>query len=331
MTDRVALEVAADVAVHAVRIRPCPTVAVVICAYTEQRWDDLVASVASVRAQTLSPAELVVVIDHSPALLARARAEFADARVVANLETKGLSGARNTGILGTDADVVAFIDDDAVADPRWLEHLVSAYRDPLVLGVGGSAEPRWDERRPAWFPDEFDWVIGCSYRGQPQRTSIVRNVIGCNMSFRREVFDEIGGFRHELGRVGAVPTGCEETELCIRASQYFPSGRIILEPAAVVVHRVRRERATWQYFCSRCQAEGRSKAALCDLVGGGAGLSSERRYATRVLPAGVIRGLFGRRADGGREQALAILGGFVFVASGYAKGRWTSIRDGRDV
>ena len=303
------------------RNRPFPTFAVIICAYTEQRWDDLVRAVASVDSQTFRASEVILVIDHAPTLLERARAQFPHVRVIANEEGKGLSGARNTGVHAATSEVVAFLDDDAVADQRWLEALGAAYGDALVVGVGGSVLANWDGARPAWFPEEFDWVVGCSYRGQPRQTSVVRNVIGCNMSFRREVLTEIGGFRRELGRVDAVPNGCEETELCIRARQRYPYGRIVLEPAALVRHRVTAERATWRYFRSRCRAEGRSKAILCGVVGDASGLSSERSYTAKVLPIGVVRSLFSPRAKGRRPQALAIVGGFVLVASGYVQGR----------
>ena len=309
-------------------VQAVPTVSVVICAYTQRRWDDLVGAVESVQSQTHPPCELFIVIDHEPTLLGRARLAFPFAKVIANVENQGLSGARNTGVLATNADVIAFLDDDAVADPRWLEHLVAAYADPLVVGVGGTVTPAWDGERPAWFPVEFDWVVGCSYRGQPEKRSVVRNLIGCNMSFRRGVFTEIGGFNHQLGRIGTEPTGCEETELCIRAGQYFPDGKVILEPDAKVVHRVTVERATWRYFRQRCLAEGRSKALLSDLVGSGAGLSSERRYMTRVLTTGVVRGLRSKGSSNGRGQAMAIVCGFVFATVGYLGGRLCLIRDG---
>ena len=295
--------------------------AVIICAYTERRWDDLVSAVASVELQSLRAAEIVLVIDHAPSLLERARSEFPHIHVLANEESKGLSGARNTGVKATRSDIVTFLDDDAVADNRWLETLASAYDDALVLGVGGTVEPNWTGERPMWFPEEFDWVVGCSYLGQPRQKSLVRNLIGCNMSFRREVLTEIGGFRRELGRVDAVPNGCEETELCIRATQRYPFGRIVLEPAALVHHRVTSERATWRYFQSRCRAEGRSKAILCGAVGDSSGLSSERTYTTKVLPIGVLRSLLGRQAKGRRQRALAIIAGFALVTSGYVQGR----------
>src|SRR3954454_13060930 len=100
------------------------TVSVVICAYTEERWDDLVAAVDSAWAQTVEPHEVIVVVDHNPALLERVRQEFPRATAVENAAARGLSGARNSGVQVATGDIVAFLDDDALAAPDWLKWLV---------------------------------------------------------------------------------------------------------------------------------------------------------------------------------------------------------------
>jgi glucosyl-dolichyl phosphate glucuronosyltransferase len=296
-------------------------VSVVICAYTEARWDDLCAAVASVHAQTAEPLEVVVVVDHNEALLARARAALDD-RVIANHQARGLSGARNSGVAAARGSVIAFLDDDAVAYEDWLEHLTAAYADGPIIGVGGPADAVWDAGRPVQFPPEFDWVVGCTYRGTPEARAPIRNPVGANMSLRRSVFEEIGGFRSGIGRVGAVPVGCEETELCIRAGRRWPEGRILYEPRARVGHRVPAERAGWRYFRSRCFAEGRSKALVATLAGAGAGLASERSYAARTLPAGVARGVADAvRGDvAGIGRALLIMAGLALTTMGYVTG-----------
>src|SRR5581483_12443163 len=101
-------------------------------------------------------------------------------------------GARNTGVSVATGSVCAFLDDDAEAAPDWLAWLVKAYADKDVLGVGGAIEPAWQDRRPEWFPEEFDWVVGCSYRGMPVISADTRNLIGANMSFRRDVLVNVG-------------------------------------------------------------------------------------------------------------------------------------------
>lgn len=296
---------------------------VVICAYTERRWDDIVAAVASVRAQTRPPARTILVVDHNPPLLERACVAFPDLRVVPNAGRGGLSGARNTGVAHAVGDVVAFLDDDARAEPDWLERLAAAYSSPSVVGVGGAATPVWPGRRPSWLLPEFDWVVGCSFAGMPTARAPVRNLIGANMSFRREVFGTVGGFTDGIGRVGSRPLGCEETELGIRLRQWRLGVRLVYEPDAVVRHRVTADRAAWRYFCSRCYAEGLSKAMVARLVGARDALETERRYVRSVLPRAVVRGLDPRRRDraAGIAGACAVLAGLGLTAAGYARGR----------
>lgn len=299
-----------------------PTFSVVVCAHTDRRFHTLLAAVDSIQSQSVLPLEIIVVIDHNDQLLHRVTTSLAGPIIVANQHSRGLSGARNTGIELARGNCVAFIDDDAVAAPFWLERLSDVYRDRRVIGVGGRIEPIFSEDRPRWFPPEFDWVIGCTYRGHPNRPVAVRNLIGCNMSFRRAVLLRSGGFDEGLGRAGANAAGCEETELCIRAARLFPGTRIGYEPSALVQHRVEPQRLSWAYFRARCIAEGQSKALVVHRQGRQAGLASERAYVQRVLPLGVLRGLRDTllRGDGtGLQRAGSIIAGFCFVAGSYLK------------
>jgi len=291
-----------------------------VCAYSDERWDDLCAVIRSLEGQTLPPEQIVAVIDHNPGLLERVRQQFPRVTVTANASNRGLSGSRNTGIKLATGDVIAFVDDDAVAEPDWLERLAAVFTSENILGAGGSVIPRWDGGRPRWFPDEFDWVVGCTYRGMPDKTAPIRNLIGCNMALRRTVFDEVGGFQEQLGRIGKLPLGCEETELCIRARQRWPGGEMVFDPSAAVHHRVRLERATWHYFRQRCYSEGISKLQISREIGSKDGLSSERTYATRTLPLGALRNLAEvvvRLDIAGLARAFAIVAGLTITAVGY--------------
>ena len=302
---------------------------VAICAYTMRRWDDLTEAVGSVLAQLRTGDECLLVIDYNDELLARASAEFAryDAvRVVANAQTKGLSGARNTAIAGSRGGVVAFLDDDAVAGPTWLGEVLAALGETDVLAVGTAALPRWpDGRRPAWFPPEFDWVVGCSYGGLPTERADVRNVIGAAMAFRRVAFELAGTFSDLVGRVGTTPTGCEETELCIRLRRARADARIVYLPDVAVSHHVTADRLLVSYFLRRCLGEGLSKARVSRLVGADAGLSSERSYVSGVLPRALRREL-GRALRGrlaGLGAAALIVTGVACAGLGYLRGRVT--------
>jgi GT2 family glycosyltransferase len=290
------------------------TAAVVICAYTEERWDDLSASIDSVTEQRPAPAEVIVVIDHNDALLDRLVLARPEITVVANAHGRGLSGARNTGVETARAEVVVFLDDDARARPGWLAALTAPFADPTVMGAGGSVQPAWAGPAPAWLPPAFLWVVGCSYEGLPTETAQVRNPIGASMAFRRSCLTEIGGFTERLGRVGRNTSGCEETELCIRASHRWPDRRHVYVPGAVVDHHVPETRSRWDYFVRRCYSEGQSKALVATMVGAGDGLRAERSHAARVLPRTIGRS--GRQAV--ETRRLTPLGASVAVGVGVA-------------
>lgn len=302
---------------------PTPTTSVVICAYSDDRWPDLVTAVQSVLDQTTAAHEIIVVIDHNPGLLERAQWGLSGAMVVPNDGPRGLSGARNSGIHASSGEVLAFLDDDAAANPDWLEHLLVPFNRDDVFAVGGAIQAAWESEAPRWFPEEFLWVVGCSYRGQPDTTTPVRNVIGANMAFRRRVFDEVGLFRDDIGRVGAKPVGCEETELCIRAGQRWPEQQAIFEPRATVRHRVPAQRGSVHYFRARCFAEGRSKAQVAAYVGQSDGLATERDYTFRTLPKGALRGFtdFVRGDAAGVGRSVAIVAGLGMTTIGYCVGR----------
>jgi len=298
-------------------------ISVVICAYTEERWDELLVAVESVQKQTLPPLEIIVVIDHNHALYQRAYTTLKNITVIENQEARGLSGARNTALALVKGSIIAFMDEDASALPNWLEALHAHYQDRTILGVGGQIQPLWQTGRPTWFPGEFDWVVGCTYRGLPLQSAPVRNLIGCNMSFRREVFSSIGVFRDGIGRIGTLPVGCEETELCIRARQFWPGRDFIYDPSVVVLHRVPHTRSNFRYYLSRCYSEGISKALISRFTGARRGLNSEWKHVLKVLPLGALKGVRDAIVHGdgsGLGRAGAILGGLFFTVLGFLIG-----------
>jgi len=302
-------------------------ISVVICVYTEDRWGDIRDAVDSVRGQTLPAHEVILVVDHNPDLHLKLKDAYRDAIVIENTQERGLSGGRNTGVAIATGDVAAFLDDDAVAAPGWLAAFAEQFRDPAVTGVGGLTRPLWlTGERPRWFPEEFNWVVGCSYRGMPTRRARIRNVMGGNAAFRREVIAPVGGFSTAIGRNvqgrKSRPLGCEETEFCIRLAQRRPGTVLMFEPDAVIHHKVPAARCTTAYLRRRCYAEGLSKALVTHSVGAGDGLATERSYTFKTLPLGVLCGLGDAlRGDlSGLGRAGGIVIGLASATWGYAVG-----------
>lgn len=302
-------------------------VSVVLCAFADDRWHDLAAAVESVRDQAVSPREIIVVVDHNPALLARAERSLAGATVVENTRGRGAGEARNAGVHAATGSILAFLDDDATATPEWLARACDDLADPGVMGVGGAIDPAWDDGPPRWFPTEFNWTVGCTYPGLPTTPAPVRNLIAANMFVRRAIFDELNGFRPGFGKQG-TRSRPEETDLCLRANQRWPSDIWLYDPAVAVRHRVPAGRGRPRYFVSRCFNEGLGKAALVGYVGSD-GLTAERTYTRRTLPAGVVNGFMTtltKRDPAGLERSAAIVVGLGVTAAGYAVGRLAPAR-----
>jgi GT2 family glycosyltransferase len=178
---------------------------------------------------------------------------------------------------------VVFIDDDALANENWLEKLVKNYDEPNVMGVGGLSKPLWEFERPICLPEELYWIIGCSYTGLPREKADVRNPIGCNMSFRKRVFEEVGYFRTDIGRMGKKPLGDEETEFSIRVLEGIPNSRIIYDPEVVVQHSVRKNRTSLKYIWNRSFYEGLGKALIRQRLKSLTPLKTESNYLRYLL------------------------------------------------
>lgn len=297
-----------------------PTVSVIIPTYTKARWDWLREAVASAQAQTVPPLEVIVVVDHNPALLEEVAREFTGVIAVPNIGDRGVSGARNSGVKASKGEVAAFVDDDSAVAPDWLAVLLAHLAKPDVVGAGCYSEGLWDADAPcpAWFPAEFSWTIGLSYFGLPKEPTAVRNVWTSAMLVKRSAFELVDGFREDFGKIGnrSLP---EDTDLCLRIASMQENAIWIWDPAKLLKHRVPAGRATFSYLMSRCFLQGWGKAAMARMDGFDQSTSSERDYALRTLPAGVRRGLReALRGDlGGLARAGSIVVAFSVTVAGY--------------
>jgi len=264
-----------------------PTASVVITCFTEQRLSDIFEAVTSVRRQILPPNEIILVVDSNRKLYERLKGGMdRSVHVVLNEGVRGLSAARNVGIGLAQSHLVAFLDDDAVADPEWLLRLTELFRDPDVAAGGGRAVLQWSEGRPAWFPEELDWTVGGSVSWGPLEPTVVRNPHGFSMCFRREVFEVMGDFAVDLGNIGETYRGGEEVELCLRMAHHWPAAKVVWEPRAVVIHKIPASKATLPAIMRRAYYEGFQKRWIrltAPTQDAGRVLSTERAYLKHML------------------------------------------------
>jgi glycosyltransferase involved in cell wall biosynthesis len=243
-------------------------VSVVVCTYSLDMYDDFCEATESVLSQTYGDLETVIVVDGNDELAERVNEDYGGRDGVlihANDKNVGLLKSRNTGAEVATGDVVAFIDDDAVADERWVEELVRAYEENDVEAAGGRMTPIWAAGKPSFLPEEFYWLVGVTHRGFGDEGE-VRNTFGSNISFRREVFLELGGFDTDIGgRKGDKNLQGGETELCARLRSEL-GGTVYYNPDAKVGHKVFEYRTRLVWLLKRAFWQGYSKRAMEVLV-----------------------------------------------------------------
>jgi glycosyltransferase involved in cell wall biosynthesis len=183
-----------------------------------------------------------------------------------NYKNLGLLESRNKGVEMANGDVVAFIDDDAVAEKNWIEELVKMYKMGAIA-AGGKIVPFWVAKKPIWLPEEFYWMIGATYLGFPEKVTEVRNTFGSNLSFKRDIFLRLGGFNVKMGGIkGSKMLQGGETELCERMRKRYGKG-LTYNPDAIVYHKVFEKRTKLSFLIKRAFWQGYSKAVMEGIAG----------------------------------------------------------------
>ncbi len=253
-------------------------VSVVLCTHTTDRYDDFTEAAESVLGQTHEDRELVLVSDGSAAAYGQMRRDYGgrdDVTIHCNDENVGLLESRNTGAELATGDVVAFIDDDAVADEARLAELVESYETRDAIAVGGKMVPDWVAGKPDFLPAEYYFLVGVTHRGFAEGPGEVRNTFGSNISFRREVFLELDGFDTDIGgRKGDKHLQGGETELCARMRERYGEG-VWYNPDARVAHKVFDYRTDPVWLLKRSFWQGYSKRGMEVLVPESTGEESE--------------------------------------------------------
>lgn len=257
---------------------------------TYNRARELRTAVETLVAQVATVPFEIVVVDNRSSDDTRAVVEglSGDSRGVVRYVfegRQGLSAARNAGIAAARGDVIAFVDDDVLADSCWLQRLVDAYEaHPDAWCIGGRVRLQFPGPHPAWFDETSSLLAAYLSRldlGEETVRLDVPTIIGANLSVRREAFSVLGPFDTRLGRCGASLYGDEDVEFVARV---LHSGRgVYYCGQAVIFHIVPRARMTKRWFRNRAYAEG--------ATAGFRAVQSGRQFAApRFLHEGSILG-----------------------------------------
>ncbi len=175
--------------------------------------------------------EVIVINDGSTDNVSNIVSEYPFTLIVTH--NRGLSNARNTGMEAASGEIVAYIDDDAYPDPHWLHYLALAFASGDYVGVGG----------PNLAPPGDGWIADCvaNSPGGPVQVlltdRIAEHIPGCNMAYRKDALQAIGGFDRRFRVAG------DDVDICWRLQDR--GWTIGFSPAALVWHHRRNSVATY--------------------------------------------------------------------------------------
>jgi glycosyltransferase involved in cell wall biosynthesis len=278
-----------------------PVLSVVVCTLNQANY--LRIALASLNEQTLprEDYEVIVVDNGSTDSTKQTVASFPGFENLRYLydPVPGLSHARNLGWQQALGKYVAYLDDDAVASPRWLERIRHRFETlmPRPSGVGGRILPIWEAERPPWLGKELEPYLSIvDWRDSPMFLVEDRFYLaGTNVCYERAALRECGGFPMDLGRKGRLLLSNEELWV-----QRFLLGRgeaLWYDPEILVHHHIKAQRLTPAWFLERFFWQGVSDAILEDRLARwglpqisrsrrlGHGLSGTTRDSIRSLAA----------------------------------------------
>jgi GT2 family glycosyltransferase len=223
---------------------PVPRMSVVVCTYNGSTT--LRGCLEAALTLHYPDYEVIVVCDGCTDHSAEIAASFDGVRVIETPQ-RGLAAARNTGMEAATGEIIAYIDDDAIADPDWLSHLADTFASGPFAAVGG----------PNVLPPNSNWVAECVANAPGGPTHVLlsdreaEHVPGCNMAIRKDALQSIGGFDPQFRAAG------DDVDVCWRL---LDSGqKIAFSPGAVVLHH---RRPTVRGYLRQQRGYGKAEALL---------------------------------------------------------------------
>lgn len=274
----------------------CSTISIVVTTFSVVRFRYLRTLFDSILRQNgPERLELVVVVEKDRGL-AESVKRYLESSSIHNCivlyypHLRGMSDARNKGAAESTSPVVAFVDDDVVLGPNWLESVLRGLDNPRVVAVTGPSSPLWTRAPHLVIPPEFSWLIGSTDYFIPPNNLRVRNVWGNNMAIRKDEFTNIGGFSndyglHNAGRKRWFDPPSEDVDLSLRL-MLRSRRELVYVPGMRVGHWVECKKVTWPYIAQRSYSIGYQRRAILvryPSSAQGDPIRSEKHLAKRIM------------------------------------------------
>lgn len=239
-------------------------ISVIICTFNRAAY--LPKALQSLVEQTLSAEQFeVIVVDNASTDRTR-QVVLEDFSGMRNLRyvyepVPGANHARNTGRRESRAEYLAYMDDDVIVSPRWLELILEVFESvtPPPGAVGGRIEPIWEAPRPLWLSDDMlRFLAVLDVSAEPTFLNDRQWLMSANMAFPKRVLEEAGGFDVHMGRVGNKLLSMDENLLQQRLRELGYG--LFYHPDMAVRHHVPAGRLTKNWFLRRMYWEGASLA-----------------------------------------------------------------------
>ncbi len=245
---------------------PPPLISVVICTYN--RADLLPGALDSVLRQSLDQSQFEIIVvdnnstDSTPDVVAQ-YLSYPHIRYI-HEASQGLAHARNRGYKEARGKYVAYLDDDARADPEWLKSILDVFNNtvPEPLAVGGPIYPFYLSQKPEWFKDEYEIR---SWGDKPRFLVPKESFSGSNMTFARTVLEQFGGFNTHVGVNGTTLSVGEETSLFLKIWENYNERNIFYySPEVKISHYAPPEKMDTMYALKRSFASGQSAVQMVE-------------------------------------------------------------------
>lgn len=236
-----------------------PDISIVICTYNRDKF--IGNALHSLTNQTLENDRFEIIVvnnnctDSTDRIVKKFLKDFPELNTNYVFQTKkGLSAARNKGIEVAQSNIIAYMDDDGEADINYLEVVVDHLNThPEIGGVGGKVLPIYESEEPKWLNKWLTGLLSIVDHGEQQMLFQKNSYpAGCNMVYRKELLEKVGGFNEALK--------WRADDKYINKEIRKINDKITYLPRAIVHHNIDAFRVTEKNFIKISIATGRDES-----------------------------------------------------------------------